>query len=99
MLIQVSRPSVTERMSMYTMKQELTEKELPTLKGKLEVHRVFMFLTRVADVERTTIYPVYIAKHISPIILTVLEHLIQMYKKDRFYAEYQKLKKAGIFIY
>ena len=57
---------------------------------------MFMFLTRVADVERTTIYPVYIAKHISPTILTVLEHLIQTYKKDRFYAEYQKLKTAGI---
>jgi hypothetical protein len=92
MLIQVARPNMTEHMSMYTMKQELTEKELPSLKGKLDVHRVFVFLSKVADVERTTIYPVYIAKHISPTILTVLEHHIQTLKRDRFYAEYEKLK-------
>jgi len=38
---------------------------------------------------------VFIAKHISPTILTVLEHLIQTFKHDRFYAEHQKLKAAG----
>jgi hypothetical protein len=96
MLTQVARPNLTsERSAMYTMKQELTEKELPMLKGKLDVSKVFIFLNRVADVERTTIYPVYIAKHISPTILTVLEHLVQTFKHDRFYAEYQKLKAAG----
>jgi len=36
----------------------------------------------VADVERTNIYPVFIAKHISPTILTVLEHQIRTHRDD-----------------
>jgi len=94
MLVQIARPNMTEKMSMYTMKQELTEKELPPLVGTLDVHRVFLFLNRVADVERTNIYPVFIAKHISPTILTVLEHQIRTHRDDKFYAQYHKLKAA-----
>jgi hypothetical protein len=94
MLVQIARPNMTEKMSMYTMKQELTEKELPPLVGTLDVHRVFLFLNRVADVERTNIYPVFIAKHISPTILTVLEHQIRTHRDEKFYAQYHKLKAA-----
>ena len=43
MLAQIARPNLTEKMSLYTMKQELTEKELPPLVGTLDVHRVFLF--------------------------------------------------------
>ena len=73
MLLQVERPQMKEKMAMYTLKQEITEKELPELRGDLTVHKVFLFLQRLANVEQKTIYPVYIAKHISHTIRTVLE--------------------------
>ena len=83
---------MNDKVNMYTMRQELKEKEVPQLKEALDVHKVFLFLTRVAAIERKTIYPLYIVKHISPTIQTVLEDLIQTYKDDKLYAEHQKLE-------
>ena len=81
-----------DKVNMCTIHQELTEKDLPQLKGALDVHKVFCFLTRLSVVEQSTIYPVYIAKHMSATIRTVLEDSVQMYRDDKFYAEYHKLK-------
>ena len=80
---------------MYTLKQEITEKELPELRGELSVHKVFVFLQKLASVEQKTIYPVYIAKHISTYIRTVLERMIYKYRKDQFCTEYEQLRAAN----
>ena len=63
--------------------------------GPLDVHGVFLFLNKVADVERTNIYPVFIAKHMSSTILTVLEHQIRTHRDEKFYVQYHKLKAAN----
>ena len=95
MLLQVERPYMKEKMAMYTLKQEIMEKELPELRGELTVHKVFVFLQKLASVEQKTIYPVYIAKHISVTIRTVLERLIYRYRRDKFSAEYEQLRAVN----